>query len=90
MTKEDELIAAFEEISKMTGGSNKHLKRVVDLINENWRSEVFPSVMTGWLLLQRSGLNQSEKATVLATTGLRAQQLASGSALDLAAVEASL
>jgi len=48
---------------------------------EDYRSEMIPSVLSGWLLLQRSNLSAQERATVLASAK---------NSLELADVERAL
>ena len=55
----------------------KDLKAVL----ENFRNSMLPPSLSGWLLLQRSGLNAQERATVLASAK---------NSLDVSAIEAAL
>ena len=69
--------------------ATRKLDEAVELIGSAWRTSALPPLLTGWHLLQRSGLNPQERATVVASASLQGQG-GTASAINLERIEMAL
>ena len=72
----EELLEAFQKLAKKlpTGGQDPDLLNLIEKVAPSWREEAVPSLLSGWHLLQKSGLNPAEQSTILAASSMSAQQ----------------
>ena len=66
----EELLEKFQAVARLVpdGGENKALLDLLNAVANHWREDLIPALLSGWLLLQRSGLSASERATVVAAS----------------------
>ena len=67
---------SFQKLAQKlpNGGKDPDLLNLIDKVAPSWREEAVPSLLSGWHLLQKSGLNPGEKSTILAASSMSAQQ----------------
>ena len=70
----DELTELLISIGGTYSQEDGKLEQLANLIDAHWQDALLPGVLTGWLLLQRSGLNGQERSTVIATSATLSQQ----------------
>jgi hypothetical protein len=68
-TQAEELEQILIALGEKVGSENPDLEKLQSILDRGWRQTLLPDTFTGWLLLQRSGLAPTERATVLATSG---------------------
>lgn len=83
---EAELIQELVEVGEILGARNPLFLRVLNQIQAGWKEGILPSVLSGWVLLNKAGLTGQERATVLAASGMSGR----GPALKLENVETAL
>ena len=63
---------ALAEIGNTVGANNPYFLELLTVLDVGFKENVLPDLLTGWLLLTRSGLNGQERATVLAQASISA------------------
>ena len=88
--KLESLAYHIAQISQETG-MTFDLEKVIEIVSQTWRNSPLPDLLTGWNLLQKSGLSAQERATILAASSMSVGGSASKiGAIKLALIESAL
>ena len=90
LTPLEELAKAFALLELQVGMNDPILLDLQKLVAERWRENALPSILTGWHLLNGSGLNATERSAIIATASMNKRDDESLDAIDLNAMEKAL
>ena len=86
-----ELLAHYLGKLSQEAGMTDDLEKIIEIISQTWRSSPLPDLLTGWNLLQKSGLSAQERATILAASSMSVGNTSSKlGAIKLALIEQAL
>ena len=86
----EELAKAFAQLEIQVGMNDPVLLELQRLVAERWRENALPSILTGWHLLNGSGLNATERSAIIATASMSKRDDESLESIDLNAMEKAL
>ena len=72
-TKEEQLEWLMVKIADKIGRDSEDMKERLPVVDEQFRQELLPIVLTGWMLPQRSRLSAIEQATILSAASMKAK-----------------
>ena len=77
----EELLLNFVRVAEKLpdGGLDKDLLKLVEIVSDHWKDDVLPTMLSGWHLLEKSGLSPAERSTVIASSSMLNIEIKHGS-----------
>ena len=88
-TPHEELANIFAQL-ELKYSHEELFPKLQGLVAEKWREDSLPAILTGWHLLNGSGLNATERSAIISTAAIRLGKDAHLEAIDLPTMEKAL